>query len=118
MIAQAAGGTVSVTGEPDRPPVNPGPAFGDIGMLMAVTLGGLLERQRTGNGRRLQVAMRAAMIRHMRTCFAAQALRAIANSIQTQRNESSSAVWKRSAARAIGTKVFLSPGFTIARALR
>ncbi len=44
------------------------------GMLMAVTiLGALLERQRTGTGRRLQVAMQDAMIHYMRTCFATQA---------------------------------------------
>jgi crotonobetainyl-CoA:carnitine CoA-transferase CaiB-like acyl-CoA transferase len=76
MIAQAAGGMISVTGEPDRPPVKPGPSFGDTGtgMLMAVTiLGALLERQRTGKGRRLQVAMQDAMLHYMRTCFAAQA---------------------------------------------
>jgi formyl-CoA transferase len=76
MIAQAAGGTISVTGEPDRPPVKPGPSFGDTGtgMLMAVTiLGAIVERQRTGKGRRLQVAMQDAMIHYMRTCFANQA---------------------------------------------
>jgi crotonobetainyl-CoA:carnitine CoA-transferase CaiB-like acyl-CoA transferase len=76
MIAQAAGGTISVTGEADRPPVKPGPSFGDTGtgMLMAVTiLGALHERQRTGQGRRLQVAMQDAMIHYMRTCFANQA---------------------------------------------
>jgi formyl-CoA transferase len=76
MIAQAAGGMMSVTGEPDRPPVKPGPSFGDTGtgMLMAVTiLGALNERQRTGKGRRLQVAMQDAMLHYMRTCFAAQA---------------------------------------------
>ena len=53
MIAQAAGGMISVTGEPDRPPVKPGPSFGDTGtgMLMAITiLGALYERQRTGTG--------------------------------------------------------------------
>jgi formyl-CoA transferase len=76
MIAQAAGGTISVTGEPDRPPVKPGPSFGDTGtgMLMAVTiLAALHERQRTGTGRRLQVAMQDAMLHYMRTCFATQA---------------------------------------------
>jgi crotonobetainyl-CoA:carnitine CoA-transferase CaiB-like acyl-CoA transferase len=76
MIAQAAGGTISVTGEPDRPPVKPGPSFGDTGtgMLMTVTiLGVLYERQRTGQGRRLQVAMQDAMLHYMRTCFAVQA---------------------------------------------
>ena len=48
MIAQAAGGPISVTGEPDRPPVQPGPSFGDAGtgMLMAVMiLGALYNRQ-------------------------------------------------------------------------
>ena len=76
MIAQAAGGMISVTGEADRPPVKPGPSFGDTGtgMLMAVTiLGALYERQRTGQGKRLQVAMQDAMLHYMRTCFAAQA---------------------------------------------
>src|SRR5499425_3663483 len=76
MIAQAAGGTISVTGEPDRPPVKPGPSFGDTGtgMLMAITiLGALHERQHTGTGRRLQVAMQDAMLHYMRTCFAVQA---------------------------------------------
>src|SRR5205085_10398156 len=60
MIAQAAGGPISVTGEPDRPPVKPGLSFGDTGtgMLMTATiLGALLARNRTGQGRRLQVAM-------------------------------------------------------------
>src|SRR5262249_21228654 len=76
MIAQAAGGMISVTGEPDRPPVKPGPSFGDTGtgMLMTATiLAALLERQRTGKGRRLQVAMQDAMLHYMRTCFASQA---------------------------------------------
>ncbi len=72
MIAQASGGPISVTGEPDRPPVKPGLSFGDTGtgMLMSATiLGALIERNRTGQGRRLQVAMQDAMIHYMRTCF-------------------------------------------------
>src|ERR1700736_4310266 len=76
MIAQAAGGPISVTGEPDRPPVKPGLSFGDTGtgMLMAATiLGALHERNRTGHGHRLQVAMQDAMIHYMRTCFATMA---------------------------------------------
>jgi formyl-CoA transferase len=76
MIAQAAGGPISVTGEPDRPPVKPGLSFGDTGtgMLMTATiLGALLERNRTGQGRRLQVAMQDAMVHYMRTCFSTMA---------------------------------------------
>jgi formyl-CoA transferase len=76
MIAQAAGGPISVTGEPGRAPVKPGLSFGDTGtgMLMAATiLGALHERNRTGKGRRLQVGMQDAMIHYMRTCFATMA---------------------------------------------
>jgi formyl-CoA transferase len=73
MIAQAAGGPISVTGYPDQPPVKPGLSFGDTGtgMLMAATiLGALHERNRTGHGRLLEIAMQEAMIHYMRTCFA------------------------------------------------
>ena len=76
MIAQAAGGPISVTGEPGRPPVKPGLSFGDTGtgMLMTATiLGALFERNRTGVGRLLQVGMQDAMIHYMRTCFATMA---------------------------------------------
>jgi crotonobetainyl-CoA:carnitine CoA-transferase CaiB-like acyl-CoA transferase len=72
MIAQAAGGTFSVTGEANQPPVKPGPSFGDTGtgMLMAISiLGALYQRQRSGKGRRLQVAMQDAMIHYMRVPF-------------------------------------------------
>jgi len=76
MIAQAAGGPISVTGWPDQPPVKPGLSFGDTGtgMLMAATiLGALHERNRTGEGRLLEIAMQDAMIHYMRTCFATMA---------------------------------------------
>jgi formyl-CoA transferase len=72
MIAQAAGGPISVTGDADRPPVKPGPSFGDTGtgMLMAISiLGALYRRDRTGKGRRLQVAMQDAMVHYMRVPF-------------------------------------------------
>src|SRR6201981_703049 len=72
MIAQAAGGPTSVTGEANQPPVKPGPSFGDTGtgMLMAISiLGALYKRSKTGQGRRLQVAMQDAMIHYMRVPF-------------------------------------------------
>jgi formyl-CoA transferase len=72
MIAQAAGGTISVTGEGDRAPVKPGPSLGDTGtgMLMAISiLGALYQRARTGQGRLLQVAMQDAMLHYMRVPF-------------------------------------------------
>src|SRR5207244_7368889 len=72
MIAQAAGGTFSVTGDADRAPVKPGPSFGDTGtgMLMAISiLGALYKRSKTGQGRLLQVAMQDAMLHYMRVPF-------------------------------------------------
>ena len=72
MIAQAAGGTISVTGEAERAPVKPGPSLGDTGtgMLMAISiLGALYQRAKTGQGRLLQVAMQDAMLHYMRVPF-------------------------------------------------
>jgi crotonobetainyl-CoA:carnitine CoA-transferase CaiB-like acyl-CoA transferase len=72
MIAQAAGGTISVTGEGDRAPVKPGPSLGDTGtgMLMAISiLAALYKRCQTGQGRLLQVAMQDAMLHYMRVPF-------------------------------------------------
>lgn len=75
MIAQAMGGTISVTGEKGRQPVKPGLSFGDTGtgMTMAITiLAALRRRDKTGEGCRLQVAMQDAMLHYMRTNFATQ----------------------------------------------
>ena len=77
MIAQAAGGTMSITGEPDDPPIRPGVSLGDTGtgMLMAISiLGALYERRATGQGRRLQVAMQDAMLHYIRFAFQTQAV--------------------------------------------
>jgi crotonobetainyl-CoA:carnitine CoA-transferase CaiB-like acyl-CoA transferase len=73
MIAQASGGTMSVTGEPGAPPVKPGCTIGDTGtgMLMAISiLGALYEKRETGKGRRLQLAMQDAVMHYIRTSFA------------------------------------------------
>ena len=77
MIAQACGGTFSVTGAPDGPPTRPGISLGDTGtgMLMAITiLGALRKRDATGQGSRLQVAMQDAIMHYMRINFATQGL--------------------------------------------
>jgi crotonobetainyl-CoA:carnitine CoA-transferase CaiB-like acyl-CoA transferase len=77
MIAQACGGTMSITGEPDGPPCKPGPSLGDTGtgMLMAISiLGALYERKTTGHGRRLQIAMQDAMLHYIRIAFQQQAV--------------------------------------------
>jgi len=76
MIAQAMGGTISVTGEKGRQPVKPGISLGDTGtgMTMAITiLAALRKRDKSGEGCRLQVAMQDAMLHYMRTNFATQA---------------------------------------------
>jgi crotonobetainyl-CoA:carnitine CoA-transferase CaiB-like acyl-CoA transferase len=75
MIAQACGGTFSVTGDADGPPTRPGITLGDTGtgMLMAITiLGALFKRKETGEGHKLQVAMQDAMLHYMRVNFATQ----------------------------------------------
>ena len=76
MIAQATGGTMSITGMSDGPPCKPGPSLGDTGtgMLMAISiLGALYERRASGKGRRLQVAMQDAMLHYIRFAFQVQA---------------------------------------------
>lgn len=60
IVAQAMGGIMSITGYPDAPPVKVGPSIGDnytgtylaLGICMA-----LINRQKTGKGQRLDVAM-------------------------------------------------------------
>ena len=72
MIAQACGGNMAITGEVGGPPVRPGPTLGDTGtgMLMAISiLGALYERNTTGKGRRLQVAMQDAQLNYIRGAF-------------------------------------------------
>lgn len=78
MIAQASGGVMSITGEPDQPPVKPGPTLGDTGtgMLLAISiLGALYKRKTTGSGERLQLAMQDAMLHYIRVAFHSQAAR-------------------------------------------
>jgi crotonobetainyl-CoA:carnitine CoA-transferase CaiB-like acyl-CoA transferase len=75
MIAQACGGTMSITGERDGQPLKPGPSLGDTGtgMLLAISiLGALYRRKETGQGDHLQVAMQDAMLHYIRIAFAAQ----------------------------------------------
>ncbi len=75
MIAQACGGTMSITGEKNGRPLKPGPSLGDTGtgMLLAVSiLGALYRRKTTGEGDHLQVAMQDAMLHYIRIAFAAQ----------------------------------------------
>ena len=70
MIAQAAGGAFSVTGEADRPPVIPGPTTGDSGtgvQLAMSILAAYVQRLRTGEGQQIEISMQEAMTYYMRT---------------------------------------------------
>src|SRR6201987_4423003 len=75
-IAQAAGGAMSITGEPGGRPIKPGPTIGDTGtgMLLAFSIvSALFDRTRTGKGRRLQVAMQDSVMHYSRGMFITQA---------------------------------------------
>jgi crotonobetainyl-CoA:carnitine CoA-transferase CaiB-like acyl-CoA transferase len=72
LIAQACGGTMAVTGERGGPPCKPGPSLGDTGtgMLMTISiLAALFQRNTTGQGRHLQVAMQDAQLNYIRGSF-------------------------------------------------
>src|SRR5438445_262487 len=71
-IAQACGGAMSITGEPDGRPIKPGPTIGDTGtgMLMAFSIvSALFDRTRTGKGKHLQVAMQDSVMHYSRGMF-------------------------------------------------
>ncbi len=60
IVVQARGGTMSLTGEPGRPPVRMGLAMGDLaGSLFAAIaiIAAIYNRKVTGKGRRLDVAL-------------------------------------------------------------
>ena len=76
-VAQSVGGSVSVTGEPDGRPLRPGFHLGDTGTGMQCVIGilaALYQRQFTGRGQRVRIAMQEAVMSFGRSSFAAGGL--------------------------------------------
>ncbi|MGY1550497.1 CaiB/BaiF CoA transferase family protein [Microbacterium sp. A588] len=75
-IAQATGGAIGTTGNPDGPPVKPSTTVGDTGAGLHMVIGilaALLQRQSTGLGQRVQVSMQDVVMNFIRVAFARQA---------------------------------------------
>lgn len=74
-IAQSMGGAVAITGVGDGPPLKPGPTFADTGTGIYLATGivaALYQRQATGRGQHVKVAMQEATLTFSRMSIARQ----------------------------------------------
>ena len=73
MVAQSAAGAFSITGEPDGPPMRPGPTTGDAGtgvqMALAI-VSAYVQKLNTGRGQLIELSMQEAMTYYLRTATA------------------------------------------------
>ncbi|WP_028219434.1 CaiB/BaiF CoA transferase family protein [Paraburkholderia oxyphila] len=72
-IAQSVGGAVAFTGEPGGAPMKPGPTFADTGSGLHLAIGivaALHQRQLTGKGQMVKVAMQEVMVNFGRMSLA------------------------------------------------
>ena len=73
MVAQSAAGAFSITGEPDGPPMRPGPTTGDAGtgVQMALAIAAAyVQKLKTGKGQLIEISMQEAMTYYLRTAVA------------------------------------------------
>jgi len=73
MVAQAAAGAFSITGEPDGPPMRPGPTTGDCGtgVQMALAIAAAyVQKLNSGTGQLIEMSMQEAMTYYLRTATA------------------------------------------------
>ena len=69
-LAQAAAGTLSVTGDPEGPPLQPGPTLSDSGTGMQTALAitaAYVQLLNTGQGQQIEVSMQEATLSFMKT---------------------------------------------------
>jgi formyl-CoA transferase len=72
-VAMAMAGAFSVTGDPQGPPLPPGPTMGDVGTGMQLALAitaAYIQKLRTGEGQHIELAMQEAMTYYLRTRLA------------------------------------------------
>ncbi|HJL61291.1 MAG TPA: CoA transferase [Pseudomonadales bacterium] len=70
MVAQAAAGAFSITGNPDGPPMRPGPTMADAGtgtQAALVVSAAYTQKLRTGEGQLIELSMQEAMTYYLRT---------------------------------------------------
>jgi len=73
MVAQAASGSLSITGEPDGPPMRSGPTVGDsgTGVQMALAISAAYaQKLRDGTGQHIEMSMQESVTYYLRTMIA------------------------------------------------